>query len=133
MPGRARAVGTGLQLEVAVVELARELGLDTARQVRVGRRLWGAVRKIDVVVTDPNSKLRLGLECKAQATPGTAEEKLPATIQDMASWPIQGLLVFEGDGFSQNIRSYLHSTGRAVEFADLEDWLRLYFGLPLVQ
>ena len=39
--------------------------------------------------------------------------------------------MFSGSGFTPNMRQYLISTGKAVEFEDLEDWLRLYFGLPL--
>ena len=61
---------------------------------------------------------------------GTAEEKIPATIQNIAAWPIPGLVVFAGGGFSDNMRSYLHSTGKAVAFEDLESWLRLFFGWP---
>jgi hypothetical protein len=131
MPGRATAVSSGRSLEDRVMALANALGMEARSQVRVGKRLWGAVRVIDVVVTDPVTRRRLGVECKQQDTRGTAEEKLPATIQDMASWPIDGLMVIDGLGFSQNIRSFLYSTGKAVDFADLEDWLRLYFGLEL--
>jgi hypothetical protein len=97
-------------------------------QVRVGRRLWGSERKIDVVLVHPQTRRSLGLECKFQGGSGSADEKIPATISDIAAWPIQGLVVFAGDGFSRNMRSYLLSTGKAVEFEDLEDWLRLYFG-----
>lgn len=131
MPGRSRATEAGHSLEERVVALANDLELEAVRQVKVGRRIWGAERRIDVVITEPESRMRLGIECKLQESRGTAEEKLPAIVQDMASWPIQGLLVFDGSGFSQNIKSYLHSTGKAVEFSELEDWLRLYFGLPL--
>jgi hypothetical protein len=38
-------------------------------------------------------------------------------------------VVYSGDGFSENIKSYLLSTGMAVELCDLETWLELYFGL----
>lgn len=72
---------------------------------------------------------RLGMECKFQATPGTAEEKIPATIQDMTFWPIPGIIVIDGEGFSTNMQGYLMSTGKVVWFDDLEDWLRLHFGL----
>ena len=55
-----------------------------------------------------------GIECKWQGVGGSAEEKIPATIQDIAAWPIPGLVVFAGQGFSSNMTSYLHSTGKAV-------------------
>ncbi|MBI2896625.1 MAG: hypothetical protein HYY06_23915 [Deltaproteobacteria bacterium] len=129
MAGLARAVESGTKLQEAVVELSRRLGLDVREQVRVGRRLWGSERKIDVIVSHRESRRSLGLECKYQGTTGTAEEKIPATISDIGAWPIPGLVVFAGEGFSPNMRSYLLSTGKAVELEDLEAWLTLHFGL----
>ena len=78
-----------------------------------------------------NLAQRLGLECKFQGVPGTAEEKIPTTIQDISAWPIPGLVVFSGEGFSPYMRSFLIASGRSVELEDLEAWLRLFFGLPL--
>ena len=131
MAGRKRAVSSGAQLQNSVVEVARTLGLDVREQVRVGRRLWGSERKIDVVVTHTLSRRSIGLECKHQNVGGTTEEKIPAIISDIAAWPIRGLVVFGGAGFSANMRLFLLSTGKAIEFEDLEAWLRLYFGLDL--
>jgi hypothetical protein len=131
MSGRGTAPSGGDALELAVANLAQRLGLEVRRQVKVGRRLWGAERRIDVVVTEPASRRRLGLECKFQGVPGTAEEKIPTTIQDISAWPIPGLVVFSGEGFSPYMRSFLIASGRSVELEDLEAWLRLFFGLPL--
>jgi hypothetical protein len=130
MPGRATAVRNGDELVVNVVNLAAELGLAARTQVRVARRIWGAVRKIDVVLTQRETRRTLGVECKYQGSQGTAEEKIPSTIQDIAAWPIPGIVVFSGEGFSPNMVSFLISTGKAVEFEDLRAWLSLYFGLP---
>jgi hypothetical protein len=131
MAGRAIAVANGDQLVRAVVDLGRALGLEAMEQVRVARRIWGAVRRIDVVLTHPQTRKTLGLECKYQGTLGTAEEKIPATIKDIEAWPIPGLVVFAGDGFTENMRSFLIATGKAVEFDELQPWLCLFFGLPL--
>ena len=131
MAGRSAAPTGGDRLESDVVTLAERLGLESKRQFRVGRRLWGAERRIDVVVTDPTSRKRLGIECKFQGVAGSTEEKIPTTIQDIAAWPIPGIVVFSGEGFSPTMRSFLLASGRAVEFDDLEGWLRLFFGLPL--
>ena len=98
--------------------------------MRVARRIWGAVRRIDIVLTHAETRRTLGIECKFQGTQGTAEEKIPSTIQDIAAWPIRGLVVFAGEGFTPNMRSFLIASGKAVEFDDLRDWLSLYFGLP---
>ena len=130
MPGLATAVANGDDLVKKVVLLAAELGLKSRTQVRVARRIWGAIRKIDVVLTHPETRRTLGLECKFQGVQGTAEEKIPSTIQDIAAWPIPGIVVFAGEGFSPNMVSFLISTGKAVEFEDLRAWLSLYFGLP---
>jgi len=132
MPGRATAVVNGDELVRAVLDLAARLGLDARTQVRVGRRIWGAIRRIDVVLTHQETRRTLGLECKFQGSQGTAEEKIPSTIQDIAAWPIPGIVVFSGQGFSPNMAAFLVSTGKAVEFEDLSAWLALYFGVPEV-
>lgn len=129
MPGKAKAVESGNALRDVVAELGRELGLVADIEVSVGRRIWGAKRRIDVVLKHPDTRVSLGIECKFQAVKGSAEEKIPATIEDIRAWPIRGIVVYAGDGFSSNIVSYLLSTGMAVSFEDLENWLELYFGL----
>jgi hypothetical protein len=129
MPGRGTAPKSGATLERKVEDLVKGLGLEARRRVRVGRRLWGNVREIDVVATDPRTRKTLGLECKFQAGRGTAEEKLPSLIKDIEAWPIPGVVVFDGPGFSDNMKLYLHSTGKAVALEDLEDWLQLFFAL----
>ena len=132
MPGLALAVSNGDELVKAVAELGKRLGLEATEQVRVARRIWGAKRNIDVVLTHPSTRKTLGVECKYQAVGGTAEEKIPSTIQDIAAWPIPGIVVFCGAGFTENMKAFLVATGKAVEFPEVEPWLRLYFGLPLV-
>ena len=85
MAGQQRASRSGRQLQNQVVELARSLGLDARTEVRAARRLWGAVRRIDVVLTDPSTRKKLGIECKYQSGAGSAEEKIPATLNDIAT------------------------------------------------
>ncbi|HTL57582.1 MAG TPA: PD-(D/E)XK nuclease superfamily protein [Candidatus Limnocylindrales bacterium] len=130
MPGKGVAVANGDDLVKAVAELATGLGLESKQQVRVARRIWGAVRHIDVVVIHPQTRKTLGIECKFQSVTGTAEEKIPSIINDIAAWPIPGLVVFDGAGFTENMKLFLISTGKAVEFPDLKPWLCLFFGLP---
>lgn len=130
MAGMGTAVKNGNELKRLVVEIGASLNLNAATEVKVGRRIWGAVRNIDVVLTDPITRQRIGLECKYQGSTGTAEEKIQATLEDIRAWPIKGLVVIAGPGFSQNMRGYLISTGNVVDLEDLADWLRLYFGLP---
>lgn len=129
MPGRGTAPLKGNELKRRVVALAESLGLKAKTEVKAARRLWGQKRYIDVVITDEKTGKVLGIECKFQAGGGTAEEKIPATIQDIAHWPIPGIVVIDGEGFSTNMQGYLMSTGKVVWFEELEDWLRLHFGL----
>ena len=129
MAGGRTAVSSGSDLERAVANTAERLGLRVGKQIRVGRRLWGAERRIDLVLRHPDSGRSLGIECKYQGVSGSAEEKIPATVQDISAWPIPGIVVFGGPGFSANMRAYLHSTGKAVAQEDLRGWLTLFFGL----
>ena len=131
MSGGAAAVTSGDALCKEVAALAERLGLAAREQFKCGRRIWGAERYIDVVLTDVASRRRLGIECKYQGTAGSAEEKIPAIIQDISAWPIPGLVVFSGAGFSENIKSFLIASGRAVELNELQPWLQLFFGLEL--
>src|SRR5437016_8576141 len=130
MAGKGTAVHSGAELRGKVAALGSSLGLQVRTEVKVGRRLWGAVRHIDVVITREEVGKTLGVECKFQGGGGSAEEKVPATIQDISAWPIPGVVVFGRDGFSANMLAYFHSTGKAVSLEDLEAWLRLFFGLP---
>lgn len=129
MPGRSEAVASGRDLQQKVAELGAALGLVVETEVAVGRRIWGARRRIDVVLKHPETRVSLGVECKFQGGAGSAEEKIPATLEDIRAWPIRGIVVYSGAGFSTNMESYLLSTGMAVELDDLTSWLTLYFGL----
>jgi hypothetical protein len=131
MAGKATAVHNGDELVQEVVKIAKKLGLETKEQFHVARRIWGANRKIDVVLIESKSRKTLGVECKYQSGGGSAEEKIPATIQDIVAWPIPGIVVFAGEGITDNMKSFLISSGKAVELDELEPWLRLFFGLPL--
>ncbi len=125
MAGRQRAPHAGKKLESQVAEIGKDLDLEVRPQYKVGRRLWGAKRHIDFVFTHKQTRKSIGLECKAQNVRGSLEEKIASTIKDIDAWPIDGLVVISGDGFSEAIRSYLYSTGKVVDVEDLEEWLRL--------
>lgn len=131
MAGGGKAVASGKELELEVQALGEKLGLEVHSQFRVARRIWGAERQIDVILAHKETRKTLGIECKYQSTGGSAEDKIMATIKDIETWPIPGLVVFSGPGFSDNWRSFLASTGKAVELPDLEPWLRLFFGLEI--
>jgi hypothetical protein len=125
------AIKDGNDLVSKIVELGTKLGLETKEEYNVAKRIWGANRNIDVILLEPKTRKVLGIECKYQKTSGTIEEKLPATIEDIKAWPINGIVVYGGEGITENMKSYLVSTGKALEFDELESWLKLYFGLSL--
>lgn len=129
MSGGSAAVESGKQLRDEVVAIGEALGLVAATEVKVGRRIWGSRRSIDVVLSQPDTGLRLGVECKFQKGTGTAEEKIAGTIEDIRAWPIRGLVVIGGPGFSVNMRGFLLASGVVVELEDLEDWLKMFFSL----
>ncbi len=131
MAGKGKAVHAGDNLVQRVVALAHSLGLEAKEQFKAGRRIWGAKRAIDVVLIEKSTRKILGIECKFQGGPGSAEEKILTTIKDIGAWPFPGLVVLDGEGYSPNMRSYLISTGKAIEFQDLENWLKLFFWLGL--
>ena len=84
MAGRGAAVISGAQLRGQVAALGRDLGLEVDVEVRVGRRIRGAQRRIDAVLRHPETRVSPGVGCKFQGTKGTAEEKSPAP------WKISG-------------------------------------------
>lgn len=131
MAGTATAVSSGDNLVQNVVALGKSLGLEAHTQFKMGRRIWGAERRIDVILTNAKDGRRLGVECKYQGVQGSAEEKIPSTIQDIAAWPIRGIVVFAGDGLSANMRAFLLASGKAVHLEDLKAYLQLFFGLPI--
>src|SRR3954463_1439408 len=89
MPGRALAVSNGDGLAKLVLGLGQQLGLETKEQVRVARRIWGAERRIDVVLIHPTTRKTLGVECKFQSVIGSAEEKIPAIIRTSTPGPFR--------------------------------------------
>ena len=131
MPGGKNATSSGDELKQRVVSVGEQLNLDAKTEVKAARRLWGAKRRIDVVLRQKETGKLRGIECKYQRTSGSAEEKIPATIEDIRHWPIQGIVVMDGPGFSENMKGFLMATGKAVWFEDLTDWLRLYFSINL--
>ena len=128
MPGRGKATASGNKLKLAVAAVAEELGLNVRLEVPFGHTIFGRSRHVDVLLEDTERR-RLAIECKYQGVPGTAEEKIVALLEDFKSLPIDGIVVFGGEGFSSGMRGYLMSTGRAVPFDDLGDWLRMFFRL----
>ena len=123
-------INSGADLEHAVVRVGAALGLEVETQVVMGDRIWGPRRHVDVVLSKPDSERIIGIECKYQRVAGTVEEKIPLTVEDINDWPIRGIVVVHGEGFSRDFVPFLRGRGRIVEFKRLAEWLRFYFRLP---
>ena len=126
-------IRSGAELERAVAEVGEALGLEVETQVVMGDRIWGPRRHVDVVLSKRDSERIIGIECKYQRVAGSVEEKIPLTVEDMEDWPIRGIVVLHGEGFSRDFKPFLRGRGRIVEFRRLVEWLRFYFRLPREQ
>jgi len=131
MQARSPAIEDTADLRRAVADLCDRLGLDHTMDVPAGRRIWGVSRGLDFVIRHHDTSL--GVECKCLGDDEADFEQVAMSVRDIAAWPIPGMLVLAGDDeyFSRE-KGFLLSTGKAVEIEDLEDWLRLYFGLPFL-
>jgi hypothetical protein len=129
MMGKGTTSRNGKELEARVVELAEQLGLEAKTGVKATYRVWGTKRNIDVVIVQEKTGKSLGIECKYQGARETDEDKILAVIEDIKFWPIRGIMVIHGEGFSPGMQRYLMATGKTVWFDDLKDWLCLYFAL----
>lgn len=114
-----------------VVGWAEAIGLTAERNINIGRTIWGANRKIDVLISEPNTGERLGVICRYQEASGTTYEKIPADADDIRAWPIRGIVVFAGPGFAGEISAFLRATGVAISLDELDVWARLFFGRAL--
>jgi hypothetical protein len=121
-------LSAGASFEAEVEKVIRGLPLSYLRQVKMGASILGRRRIADFLVYNDAGR-SLGIECKFQQGPGSAEDKLVHTITDFDARPIKHILVFGGEGFSRNVRGYLLSTGKAVELSQLRNYLVFYFGL----
>lgn len=88
-------------------------GLHLYEEVCVGTSIIGKQRRIDLFVLGPEGKA-LCVECKYQDTSGTADEKIPYALNDMASQRIPGVIVYAGTGFSAGVLHLLQGSEYAA-------------------
>jgi hypothetical protein len=83
-------------------------GLVVYREVALGKSIIGKRRRIDIFAVEEQSAKALAIECKYQGTPGTVDEKIPYTLNDLRSMQIPAFVVYAGEGFSAGV---LHMLG----------------------
>lgn len=84
-------------------------GLVVYREVSLGKSIIGKNRKIDILAMHHESSRALGIECKYQATQGTADEKLPYTLSDLEAMHVPAFVAYAGEGFSIGVAHMLES------------------------
>jgi hypothetical protein len=105
------------------------LGLDYRRRLNVGKTIYGKDREVDVLFRDGRNGNRLAVEAKYQRVTGTADEKLPYAVLNLATLPLPGVIVYGGGGFHQGALHWLCANTRATDIARLSEWLTVFFAL----
>jgi len=119
---------TGTILEDAVEGLGRHLGLTVLRQFKLGRRITGRERLIDIIFR--NNDKNLAIECKFQGGSGSAEDKIIASLEDLKCIPTdRAILAHAGPGFRDVLISHLAHYGTLIAWSDLQRWVELHFNL----
>jgi hypothetical protein len=91
-----------------------ERGIQVYEEVNVGTSIIGKQRRVDLFVLLPAERRALALECKYQDTSGTADEKIPYTLQDLAALRMPSALAYAGAGFSEGVLHLLQSSELAA-------------------
>ena len=85
-------------------------GIRVYDEVNVGTSIIGKQRRIDLLVVEHERRLALAVECKYQDSQGTADEKIPYTLQDLAALRMPACVVYAGVGFSEGVLHLLQSS-----------------------
>jgi hypothetical protein len=85
--GRAAAVSSGDALCKEVAALGASLGLTAREQYKCGRRIWGAERFIDVVLTMLKLAVDLELSANTKGRRGAPRRRFPLSFRTLAPGP----------------------------------------------
>lgn len=89
-------------------------GVVLYREVSLGKSIIGKDRRVDILVLHPSTGRALAIECKYQYTTGTADEKIPYTIEDLRAMRMPACVVYAGDGFSKGVLHMLRACNIAA-------------------
>src|SRR5205085_4727231 len=110
------------EFERLIALIGVSLGLDYRRKLTVGKTIYGKDREVDVLVRDARNGNRLAVEAKYQRVNGTADEKLPYAMLNLATLPLPGVIVYGGGGFHLGALHWLCANTRATDIARLSEW-----------
>jgi hypothetical protein len=91
-----------------------EHGLVVYREVNLGKTIIAKDRQIDVFVMRPVDQKAIAIECKYQDVQGTADEKIPYALDDLAALWVPGCLVYAGRGWSKGVLHQLEASRLAA-------------------
>lgn len=98
-------------------------GLTVYREVSLGKSIIGKNRKVDILAVETLTNKALGIECKYQETAGTADEKIPYTLDDLEAMHVPAFVCYAGDGFSRGVIHMLESHKLAAYCKPRDDLL----------
>lgn len=84
------------------------------REVSLGKSIIGKDRRVDILVLHPPTGRALAIECKYQHNSGTADEKIPYTIDDLRAMRMPACVVYAGEGFSKGVLHMLRACNMAA-------------------
>jgi len=131
MGAGAKAVTHHERMKRKVERLGHSLGLNADKNVKAGMSIWAERRRINVVLSkkgDNGDIKKVGISCMCQDGSGTANVKFFGKREDIDHWPMKGVLVYEGDGFKTEFKGTMSGRG-ALDYAELEPWLKEYFDI----
>lgn len=124
----ARANKSGKELEVNVESILNALGIPFLSQVKFTNCYGKPNSKMDFYLPT----LDVAIECKYQNVPGTADQKLPYVVEDLALFPAKhGLIILDGKHYIESpyIHYYLNN-----KLSDTFSWVFLdNFGEWLIE
>ncbi|HVW30182.1 MAG TPA: PD-(D/E)XK nuclease superfamily protein [Polyangiaceae bacterium] len=89
-------------------------GIQVFEEVNLGTSIIGKQRRVDLFVLQPQERKAFALECKYQDVSGTADEKIPYTLQDLAALRMPSAVAYAGVGFSEGVLHLLQSSELAA-------------------
>lgn len=103
-----------LQIARYVMTAYGTRGLRVYDEVHLGTSIIGKRRRIDLFLHVAETNQVLALECKYQDSSGTADEKIPYALEDLAALRVPACIVYAGGGFSAGVLHLLQGSPMAA-------------------
>jgi hypothetical protein len=97
-----------------IVSAYWDRGIQVFEEVNLGTSIIGKQRRVDLFILHPQERKAFALECKYQDVSGTADEKIPYTLQDLAALRMPSAVVYAGVGFSEGVLHLLQASELAA-------------------